>query len=77
MALSNRREKEEKLINNSGRKYNRNIKSTNLSNNVTNQPNNKTVSIYHQDNQIGSNNSTLDFQNKKKTRRNTTGLDII
>ena len=56
----------EKLINNSGRKYNRNIKSTNLSNNVTNQPNNKTVSIYHQDNQIGSNNSTLDFPNKKK-----------
>ena len=54
-----------KLLNNSGRNH-RNIKSTNLSNNVTNQTNNKTVSIYHQDIQIGSNNSTLDFPNKKK-----------
>ena len=56
----------EKLLNNSGRKYHRNIRSTNFSNNTTNQPNNKTVSIYHQDNQIVSNNSTLDFTNKKK-----------
>ena len=56
----------EKLINNSGHKYHRNIKSTNLSNNATNQLNNKNVYIYHNDNQISSNNSTLDFRNKIK-----------
>ena len=56
----------EKLMNNSGRKYHRNVRSTNLSNNATNQAFNKTVSIYHQDNQSGTNNLTLDFTNKKK-----------
>lgn len=60
------------LLNDSGRNYHRNIKSTTLSNNATNQLKNKTVSIYHQDNQLVSDNSTIDFTNKKKKNAFTT-----
>ena len=62
--------KGKKYLNKSEQKFNRNAKSTTLSNNETNKIMNKTTSIFNQDNQIISNHSTLDFNNGKKQSLN-------
>ena len=54
----------EKSLNNSTQKYHRYTGSNSISNNVTGKMMDKTTSIYQQE--IKSNNSTLEFKNRKK-----------
>ena len=55
-----------KYFDKSAQKYHRHTGSNSINNNVTNKTMDKTTSIYQPDNQIKSNNSTLEFNNRKK-----------
>ena len=61
-----RKNNQNKNLNNSTKKYKRYIGSTSAFINTSDQPKEKTTSLYQQYNQIKSNNSSLDFHNKQK-----------